>query len=277
MGNMNSTAQEIKDAQDAFSQALANAKNALNSSISRGSAYAVLSLSMQMPSVADDQNLIDAQKQLQNILNNPNSTKSEIDAAIAAFESALSKAQKQVADLKQTGKDLIANIPKNVADDVNLQSMQNALQKLLDDPNANETQLRDAISNFNKALSNAQSKLADAKSAAQDLLNNISSNLTGNSTTASIIKALEKILANPNATASEIDAILNNLETVINSSTNGLNTQNKNDSGKAKVLPPTIATKNIGNEKHIISFSAINILLLVAIKKRKKKKSLNKI
>ncbi|WP_172355787.1 LPXTG cell wall anchor domain-containing protein, partial [Pseudolactococcus insecticola] len=198
--NPDSTETEIKKAQDALDDAVAQAEQ----EVTDAKSAATDDIENIPTNVSDDDNVNKAKDDLQALIDNPDSTETEIKAAQDALDDAVKQAEQEVTDAKIAATDDINNIPTNVTDDDNVNKAKDDLQALIDDPDATETQIKDAQDKLDDAVKQAEKEVEDAKSAATDDIAKIPTNVSDDDNVNKAKDDLQAVINDPDSTETEI-------------------------------------------------------------------------
>ncbi|MCX0365374.1 FIVAR domain-containing protein [Clostridium perfringens] len=214
--NPNATQQEVNDAVKAIedsSNALTPDKSGLQSAIDKAT-DALINGNLTPNS---QQALKDAINNAKNVLKNPNATVADINSAIkdleAATNGAVTSADKaKLEELLNNKKDTAGMTPESA------KKYDDALaagQKVFNNPNATQQEVDDAV----KAIENSSSALTPDKSGLQTAIDKAKDTLGSGKLTPDSEKALkdainkaEGVLNNPNATVSDINNVVKDLE-----------------------------------------------------------------
>ncbi|GFH40756.1 lectin-like domain-containing protein [Lactococcus insecticola] len=209
--NPDSTKTDVETAQTALDNAVSTAQTAL----ADAKTSAQTDLTNVPANVGDNSAVTQAEQALQAVLNNPDSTKTDIDNAQSALDNAVSAAQTALSDEKTSAQADLNSVPVNVSDESAVTQAEQALQDILNNPDSTKTDIETAQTALDNAVSTAQTALASAKTSAQTDLNSVPVNVSDESAVTQAEQALQDILNNPDSTKTDIQTAQSALDSAV--------------------------------------------------------------
>lgn len=199
LGDSSATASDIKTAMNDLNKAVADAKQARQTAVSKAT-------ETQVPAgLLDNNKVADLQAKMQQALKDASNDQGSTDAinkAQTALQTAIDDA---AATLQKNKDDVDASVPTQLADDKSLNDAAAKLAAVAEDANSTQSDLDKAQNAYNTAKSNAETALQNAQDLAKQVVANVPDNMSDSQAVADAKKALQDKLADGStATASEI-------------------------------------------------------------------------
>lgn len=199
LGDSSATASDIKTAMNDLNKAVADAKQARQTAVSKAT-------ETQVPAgLLDNNKVADLQAKMQQALKDASNDQGSTDAinkAQTALQTAIDDA---AAKLQKNKDDVDASVPTQLADDKSLNDAAAKLAEVAKDANSTQSDLAKAQNAYNTAKSNAETALKNAQDLAKQVVANVPDNMSDSQAVADAKKALQDKLADGStATASEI-------------------------------------------------------------------------
>ena len=199
LGDSSATASDIKTAMNDLNKAVADAKQARQTAVSKAT-------ETQVPAgLLDNNKVADLQAKMQQALKDASNDQGSTDAinkAQTALQTAIDDA---AATLQKNKDDVDASVPTQLADDKSLNDAAAKLAEVAKDANSTQSDLDKAQNAYNTAKSNAETALKNAQDLAKQVVANVPDNMSDSQAVADAKKALQDKLADGStATASEI-------------------------------------------------------------------------
>ncbi len=199
--------------------------------------------------VKNEPTVIAARDNLQNVLNNPNSTTQQIIDATNNLNTVRQQAEADRTAARNDANTAITNANNsNVKNEPTVTAARDRLNNLLNDPNATTQQIRDATTQLNNAVRDAQTARTQANTNADNAITRADP-VKNQPTVQQAITDLNNVRNDPNSTTQQIVDATNRLNTATDNATRDRQTAND----QANTAKSPAQTSPVSNEPGVVA------------------------